>query len=219
VLAPPATWSEGYARLVRAPGLWLHESAPRLDDRVEGAAVVPGARHPEVAGRLLRALAVPDQSDGDGNFNHPEADSLLADLLGAALIEARDELREARRALDTAGRPSVPEAWMAQPPPWPPASIAQILAREDGAMPLLETLAAQVAPDGEVRSWLLRSWLAPPRLIDDGVLSELARAAGGRLAREPRFRAWLRSEWRAWARQRYRRVARLAHMREKKTAS
>ena len=41
-------------------------------------------------------------------------------------------------------------------------------------------------------------------------LAELAGAADGRLAREPRFRAWLRGEWTAWTRQLYRRVARLA---------
>ena len=48
-----------------------------------------------------------------------------------------------------------------------------------------------------------------------GVVTEVDRllaagAAEGRLAREPRFRAWLRGEWTAWTRQLYRRVARLA---------
>jgi hypothetical protein len=77
-------------------------------------------------------------------------------------------------------------------------------------MPLLETLAAQVAPDADVRAWLLRSWLAPGRPVDGRLLDELASAEGGRLVREPRFRAWLRAEWTAWARQRYRRIARVA---------
>ncbi len=42
------------------------------------------------------------------------------------------------------------------------------------------------------------------------MLRELAQAEGGRLVREPRFRAWLRGEWTAWTQQLYRRVARLA---------
>jgi hypothetical protein len=42
------------------------------------------------------------------------------------------------------------------------------------------------------------------------LMAEMAAAVDGRLAREPRFRAWLRSEWTAWHRQLYRRVARVA---------
>jgi hypothetical protein len=98
---------------------------------------------------------------------------------------------------------------MNEPPPWPPASIGKILDRHDEqAMAMVETLAGQLATDSTVRSWLIRSWLSPPRLIDRRVLDEVARAADGRLIREPRFREWLRAEWTAWARQRYRRVAR-----------
>ncbi|MBY0396343.1 MAG: hypothetical protein K2X91_07720, partial [Thermoleophilia bacterium] len=135
-----------------------------------------------------------------------------ADLLGATLVDAADELREARAALAHAGDGDAGRAarWMTQPPPWPPASVAKILGRESDAMPLLETLAAQVAPEADARGWLLRSWLAPSRPIDGAFLGELAGAVGGRLAREPRFRSWLRGEWAAWARQRYRRVARTA---------
>ena len=48
------------------------------------------------------------------------------------------------------------------------------------------------------------------RRVDGELLAEIAEADGGRLSREPRLRAWLRSEWRAWHRQLYRRVARLA---------
>ena len=82
--------------------------------------------------------------------------------------------------------------------------------RGDHAGELLDTLAAQVTPDADLRAWLVRSWFGPQRLIDGRMLDELAGAVGGRLARESRFRAWLRAEWTAWARQRYRRVARLA---------
>ena len=73
-------------------------------------------------------------------------------------------------------------------------------------MTLIETLAREIAPEPAVRAWLVRSWLAPHRLIDDRFLTELTQAAEGRLCHEPRFRAWLRAEWTASARQRYRRV-------------
>ena len=98
---------------------------------------------------------------------------------------------------------------MTEPPPWPPASVAKLLKRGEEGAALLETLTAEIAPEADVRNWLLRSWLAPPRHVDGRLLAELAGAVDGRLAREPRFRAWLRGEWTAWARQRYRRVARL----------
>ena len=134
---------------------------------------------------------------------------MLADLLGATLVDAQDELRDAWEALERAGRPERAERWMTQAPPWPPASV-EIILRQDASSALPETLASQLAPDADVRAWLLQSWLRPTRLIDGAWLEELAGGAGGRLVREPRFRAWLRAEWRAWARQRYRRVARLA---------
>ena len=205
---PSEAWAEGYARLVGAAGGGTTAAGP-VDgpERAEGAAVVTGCRHPEAARALLRALALPPETLPESN---PTADALLADLLGATLVDARDELLAARRALDAAGRPPKAAAWMAQPPPWPPASVTRILGRDGNAMPLLETLARQIAPEADVRAWLLRSWLAPGRAVDGRLLAELAAAERGRLAGEPRFRAWLRAEWTAWARQRYRRVARLS---------
>lgn len=77
-------------------------------------------------------------------------------------------------------------------------------------MAMVETLAGQVAPEADSRAWLVRSWLSPPRNVNGTFLQELNAAVDGRLALEPRFRSWLRSEWTAWARQRYRRVARNA---------
>ena len=77
-------------------------------------------------------------------------------------------------------------------------------------MALIETLAGELSPRPAVRGWLIRSWLSPPRLVDETLLAELAHAAEGRLIHEPRFRSWLRAEWTASARQRYRRVAKLA---------
>ena len=104
----------------------------------------------------------------------------------------------------TSGDPERLARWMAEPPPWPPASVAALLDRGEDGMALLDTLAAEIAPEADVRSWLLRSWLRTPAPIDGTFLAKLAGAVDGRLAREPRFRAWLRAEWTAWARQRYR---------------
>ncbi len=177
---------------------------------VEGMGIVKGARHVAEAKALVRALAEKGHVEAPTRATSPAARSLLADLLGATLVEAGDELVSAWSALEKAGHPERSEKWMTQPPPWPPASVSKLLERESNAMPLVETLAAQVAPEADARAWLLRSWLSPPRQIDGPLLDELAGAVDGRLAREPRFRSWLRGEWTAWARQRYRRVARQA---------
>ena len=76
---------------------------------------------------------------------------------------------------------------------------------------MIETLAAEVAPEPPARAWLLEELAFAGRGPSmTSFLSELTQAAEGRLCREPRFRAWLREEWTAWARQRYRRVARWA---------
>jgi hypothetical protein len=151
-----------------------------------------------------------DQSAGSDEPD-PDVASLLADLLGATLVDAQDELWAAWGALQRAGNPAAAQRRLTDPPAWPPASIEKYLRREgENAMSLIETLAAELAPDAVVRGWLLRSWLAASRPVDDALLSELAHAADGRLVHEPRFRAWLRAEWTASARQRYRRVARLA---------
>ena len=136
-------------------------------------------------------------------------ETLLADLLGATLVDAQEDLLIASAVLKDAKTVERAEHWMEQAPPWPPASVAKLLTSENG-MALVDTLASQIAPNPGTRSWLIRSWLSPTRSIDGPLLDELAAADHGRLLREPRFRNWLRSEWTAWARQRYRRVARLA---------
>ena len=137
---------------------------------------------------------------------------LLADLLGATLVDAHDELAAACSVLDRGGPASAQGlVWLSEPPPWPPASVAKLLGRGgDRALAMVQDLAGQIAPDPALRFWLVQSWLRPGRLIDASLLKELAHAVDGRLVAEPRFRAWLRGEWTAWARQRYRRVARLA---------
>ena len=185
---------------------------PDWPEWVEGVAAVRGALHGDVAENFLNHLAESGQVEPlpAALDTLPGADDLLADLLGCSLVEARDELVAAWKALETAGRPERAEMWMTQAPPWPPASVATLLDGDDNAMEMLETLAAQIAPEADLRAWLLRSWISPDKLVDDQFLNELATAVDGRLILEPRFRAWLRGEWTAWARQRYRRVARTA---------
>jgi hypothetical protein len=180
---------------------------------IEGVAIPRDCRHPEPARAFLRFLAASGRAGApQGLIAIPaEADALLADLLGATLVDAQDELWAAWSALERSSYPEEALRWMTEPPPWPPASVAALLGRQgERAVALPETLANQLATEPAVRAWLVRSWLAPPRPIDGALLEELAAAAEGRLVREPRVRDWLRAEWTAWARQRYRRVARLA---------
>jgi hypothetical protein len=211
------------ARLQRGEGVLVpvaqHQVTDRSDVRfvrmdeapkwAEGVGLVRGARNAGPARAFLRFL---DERVGTGppsSAGDPMADALLADLLGATLVDAQDELRTAWAALVRAGRPARWEESLTLAPPWPPASVARLLGAAETA-PWTDTLAEQVAPNVEGRGWLVISWERPQRPIDGPFLAELARAAGGRLAREPRFRAWLRAEWTAWARQRYRGIAREA---------
>jgi hypothetical protein len=187
---------------------------PRL---VEGAAIVAGGANQRLASEFVRFLAetradrpVAESSSARSQAD-PQLEELVADLVGATLVDAQDELWAAWAALDRAGDPEPALKWMTEPPPWPPASIARLLARGDSdALNLVETLAREITPDAAVRAELIRSWLAPARVIDRSALAELTHLADGRLGTEPRFRAWLRAEWTVWARQRFRRVERLA---------
>jgi hypothetical protein len=181
----------------------------------EGAAICREARQPRIARAFLRFLAerLGTEPGIEGEVINPDVSDLLADLLGATLVDAQDELKAAWTALDREGvkAPASALSWMSEPPPWPPASVEKLQRRGgDNALRMIDDLAAQLAPDSELRFALVQSWLRPRRLIDDSLLAELAKTSAGRLVQEPRFRAWLRAEWAAWARQRYRRVARLA---------
>jgi hypothetical protein len=182
--------------------------APKPSEWMEGAAIVVGQDHQRHSRLFFEFL------DATGRAERPPAtmrsddmtDTLLADLLGATLVDAQDELWTAWDTMARAGEPPRALMWLTQAPPWPPASIEKL--EKDHSEALIQTLVEQVAPDPDLRAWLLRSWLGPKRLVDESLLEEIGRAADGRLAREPRFRAWLRAEWTAWARQRYRRVTR-----------
>ncbi len=210
----------GRTPALRRGSILVSESA-KPAEWVEGVALVRGGRDPALAQEFVRFLAGRGQADSpsprdaaakgdrDSDDDSPVA-ALLADLLGATLVDAQDELWGAWAKLAAAGHPARAERWLTEPPPWPPASVARLLKQGQEGAALLETLTVEIAPEADVRNWLLRSWLAPPRQLDGRLLAELAGALDGRLAREPRFRAWLRGEWTEWARQRYRRVARLA---------
>ncbi len=215
-------WARGYEGLVRRAARgrpiagWSRGEGSALGDGSEAepaecAAVAASGRNPDRARRFLRALAArgivgPPAPDA---LAAARADGLLADLLGAALVDAHEELRDAELALRRHDRPRDADAAIGRRPPWPPASVAKLLAGEPDA-PLADTLAEQIAPDPEARAWLKASWASPGRELDAGLLAELAGAVDGRLARDPRFRAWLRGEWTAWTRQVYRRVGRVA---------
>jgi hypothetical protein len=188
---------------------------PRL--LIEGAAIVAGGASPPLAAEFLRFLAETRTSRHDATASPDRSQSdlpleaLVADWIGATLVDAQDELWAACAALDRAGVPQPALTWLTEPPPWPPASVARLLARGDSdSLDLLEGLAGEITPDPAGRADLIRSWLRPPRVIDLSVLADVAHLAGGRLAGEPHFRAWLKAEWTIWARQRFRRVERLA---------
>jgi hypothetical protein len=179
---------------------------------IEGVAVLRRSVSPELASRFMQFLEeqrraeVPTQDERDES----EGDLLLAELLGAAVVDAREEIGPALEALKRTNRPELAERWLV-PPPWPPASV-QKLRKTDPSGALMEALAEQVAPDLDIRFWLLESWQGPNRPLDGKVLRALAGAVDGKLVAEPRFRAWVRAEWTAWARQCYRRIVRQSEM-------
>lgn len=196
------------ADVVGQPGAVRFLSAPGAPDWLEGAGIVAGSGSQRLSQMFFQFLnetgqAEPPRADTTDDF---EVDSLLADLLGATLVDSQEELWTAWATLNRAGQPARAAMWLMQAPPWPPASIEKL--EGDNSEVLVQTLIEQLAPDADLRAWLSRSWLGAKRRVDGPLLEEIARAADGRLAREPRFRAWLRAEWTAWARQRYRRVTR-----------
>ena len=180
---------------------------------IEGVAILARAPHPDQSRLFLQFLSEIHHGESNHRVSENPSDSsgLLADLLGATLVDAQDELWAAWAALERGGYPDQALGWLTEPPPWPPASVARMMTGTgEHGMSMAETLAGQLATEPTARAWLVRSWLSPPRQIDEKMIDELALAAGGRLLQEPRFRDWLCEEWTAWARQRYRRVARLA---------
>jgi hypothetical protein len=212
-------WREGYARLIRTAAVRERFGASYASDltasAVDAVGIARSASDSAAAQAFLRFLCETEGASAAADAESSDVGrsdlvgSLIADLVGATLVDAQDELWAAWRTLEKVSDRERALAWLVEPPPWPPASVSRYLGREgERAMALIETLSAEVAPMPAARAWLRRSWLSPARVVDQKFLSELAEAAGGQLCREPRFRAWLREEWTAWARQRYRRVAR-----------
>jgi hypothetical protein len=180
---------------------------------IEGVAIVAGAKREAEARSFVAFLGDRGQAQTVTKDESPASatmpDALLGDLLGATLVDAQDELWTASDSLDRADRPAELVAFLNDPPPWPPTSVAKLRERAD-PLPLLETLAREISDDPDARFWLLATWDRSARKIDAAWLREAAGAAEGRLIAEPRFRTWLRGEWTAWARQHYRRIAREA---------
>jgi hypothetical protein len=209
-------WPTGYEGLVRATATRPPIGEQPADGsiplvRSEAVALVQGGPNPDRAKEFIHALYMRGISppESGAELDDAAADELLADLLGSALVDSLDELREAQAALVRFGHPAHAEASIGERPPWPPASVAKMQA-DPSRQPMVETLLDEIVPDPASRAWLVESWSKPKRPIDGELLAQIARAADGKLAREPRFRAWLRGEWTAWTRQLYRRVARVA---------
>ncbi len=178
----------------------LHQETSR---QVYASLIRAGARLDLGLPQVIPPPAEPSAADD------PRALAVSAILIESVLLDAREELVAAGRALREDGTPATALAWLTEPPPWPPASVQKLLDREDRSGDVLVSRLAQaLAPDPAARDELLRSWLEPRRTVDAAFLHALAHMAGGKLAAEPRLRDWLRAEWTAWARQRYRRVAR-----------
>lgn len=177
----------------------------------DGVAVSKHSPRASAARRFVESLVEQGIATEPPRIKDEPERGLIADLLGAVLVEAQPELAEAFHAVSAASQTdkSKATAWLEEPPPWPPASIQKLKASADGPA-LVESLAEQAVPDLAARVWLVESWEQAPRTVDRELLHEIATAAGGKLAAEPRFRAWLASEWSAWARQRFRRIAREA---------
>lgn len=236
-VSPAAGWGSSSARAAfdqgRADETVLEDAAaeerglefvggPKI---LEAAAIRAGSPRAPLARDFLKFVVERTRAtlgpvvDGD-LMAAVDARDLLVDLLGATLVDAGDELRIASEVVHKtrSGRWAGP--LLHQFPPWPPASVGKLLAKSgDAGLELVETLVGQIAPEAGQRLWLTQSWLKPSEPIRRATLEEIARAEGGRLTREPRFRAWLRAEWTQWARQRYRWVARMAASGERPPAT
>jgi hypothetical protein len=85
------------------------------------------ARQPRIARVFLRFLAerLGTKPDPESEVINPDVSDLVADLLGATLVDAQDELKAAWAVLDREDvkAPASALSWMSEPPPWPPASV------------------------------------------------------------------------------------------------
>ena len=70
---------------------------------------------------------IPRSPDHREPGNLADSSDLLAELLGATLVDAQDELWAAWAALEREGYPDHALRWLTEPPPWPPASVAKMM--------------------------------------------------------------------------------------------
>ena len=142
-----------------------------------------------------------------------QTDDLTIDLLVATLFDPaplwlvalEKKAGPASSATDSSSSPANGQStgraaqvgWMSGPP-WPPETIARMLANP-ASRPALEVWLRRITPDDRAGAWLLASWQRPARPVDRDLLAEIAAARDGALVEDSRFRAWLRAEWSAWA--------------------
>jgi hypothetical protein len=129
----------------------------------------------------------------------------VMDLAATLLDQCRPELLAAWEVIDqsTGEERLRTERYLAERPPWPPASV-QDLAKRRG-FEYVVALVEQLAVDGDERDWMIHQFQQPSGLVD---LVRLEKSVDGKLENSIRFRSWLRAEWAAWVRQRCRRVQR-----------
>ena len=131
---------------------------------IEGVAIAAG-------GAPGSGRGVPGVPRGDGARHADPGRTRTARRRGrrsARRPAGRDARRRPGRApgrlggAGAAGSPPSPRRWMTEPPPWPrPRSRRSSTARASTAMPLLETLAGQIAAEPSARAWLLGAGFAP----------------------------------------------------------
>lgn len=210
-LGTPGSWPGRFPQLLRrvatgvdSPGAArLEDAGTEPADWVEVASATAWSARPEQARRFVDAIALDRAATSDPGEG--DAIILAADLLGALLTDAGEELRERWRKLSREVGEEEAARRLAGLPTWPPESVkALALAHPDDAESWLGTLAESLTSDAGTATWLVAQWMGPSRIADAEVLSEIAGARDGRLMREPRFRSWLRGEWAAWAQMRYR---------------
>ena len=172
------------AHTLRVAALSGSASEGDLDPSVvpwnEGAAILRGNWHAAPARAFLRFLAdhhgaTPGRETSDLD---PEVSDLLADLLGATLVDAQEELLIAGSALAARAPASAQaQAWLTEPPPWPPASVEKLQTGEAILRsPWSRTLPARSLPIPSRGSGWCRAGCGRARLIDQSLLTELARA-------------------------------------------
>ena len=184
-------WTKGYETLVRRGSL-ARVASGRMGgetsalgpsvDVLEGLASLSTSNQASRSRRFVRWMAetaVVEAPRLDA-IEAARADGLLADLLGSALVDAHDELRDAEAAIERFHRPSKAEAAIGESPPWPPASVARLMVNPADA-----PLAGQPGRADRTRSGF--ACLAPGKLVEAQTVDRRRLAPGDRV--RPRWQA------------------------------